>query len=52
MDTDSGLHGVGECTLNGFAKTVEAAVQELKHFVIGEDPFNVENQTLRLFRDV
>lgn len=52
VDTDSGLHGIGECTLNGFAKTVETAVQELKHFVIGEDPFNVENHTLRLFRDV
>ena len=52
VDTDSGFHGIGECTLNGFAKTVETAVQELKRFVIGEDPFNVENHTLRLFRDV
>jgi len=52
VDTDEGLHGIGECTLNGFAKTVEAAVHELKRFVIGQDPFNVEQHSLRLFRDV
>src|SRR5258706_487632 len=52
VDTDEGIHGVGEATLNGFAKTVEAAIQELKRFVIGEDPFDVENHTLKLFREV
>src|SRR5918912_1110828 len=52
VDTDEGLHGIGEATLNGFAKTVEAAIQELKRFVIGQDPFDVENHTLRLFREV
>src|SRR5258706_15024071 len=52
VDTDEGIHGIGEATLNGFAKTVEAAIHELKRFVIGEDPFDVENHSLRLFRDV
>jgi galactonate dehydratase len=52
VDTDEGLHGIGECTLNGFARTVEAAVHELKQFVIGRDPFDVEQHSLRLFRDV
>ena len=52
VDTDEGLHGIGECTLNGFAKTVEAAVHELKRFVIGQDPFDVEQHSLRLFREV
>jgi galactonate dehydratase len=52
VDTDEGVHGIGEATLNGFAKTVEAAIHELKRFVIGEDPFNVENHTLKLFREV
>lgn len=52
VDTDAGIHGIGEATLNGFAKTVEAAIQELKRFVIGEDPFDVENHTLKLFREV
>ena len=48
VDTDSGFHGIGECTLNGFAKTVETAVQELKRFVIGEDPFNKVIKQIRL----
>jgi galactonate dehydratase len=52
VDTDEGIHGIGEATLNGFAKTVEAAIHELKRFVIGEDPFDVENHTLKLFREV
>jgi galactonate dehydratase len=52
VDTDEGLHGIGECTLNGFARTVEAAVHELKQFVIGRDPLDVEQHSLRLFREV
>jgi galactonate dehydratase len=52
VDTVEGIHGIGEATLNGFAKTVEAAIHELKRFVIGEDPFDVENHTLKLFREV
>lgn len=52
IDTDEDIHGIGEATLNGFAKTVEAAIHELKRFVIGKDPFDVEQHSLRLFRDV
>jgi galactonate dehydratase len=52
VDTDEGVHGIGEATVNGFAKTVEMAIHELKRFVIGQSPFDVENHTLRLFRDV
>lgn len=52
VDTDEGIHGIGEATLNGFAKTVEAAIHELERVVIGQDPFDVENHSLRLFRDV
>lgn len=50
--TDENVYGIGEGTLNGFAKTVEAAVHELKHLVIGMDPFDVETISLKLFRDV
>jgi galactonate dehydratase len=52
VETDEGIHGIGEATLNGFAKTVDAAIHELKRFVIGKDPFDVENHTLSLFREV
>ena len=52
VTTDEGIHGIGEGTLNGFAKTVEAAIHELKHLVIGLDPFQVEVVSLKLGRDV
>lgn len=52
VETDEGLHGCGEGTLNAFAKTVEAAIHELKPLVIGLDPFQVELLTQRMARDV
>ncbi len=50
--TDSGLHGVGEGTLNGFARTTEAAVHEMKHLVIGRNPFDIDPIVLSLTRDL
>ena len=38
LHTDEGLTGLGEGTLNGFIRTTEAAIRELEHLVIGEDP--------------
>jgi galactonate dehydratase len=52
VTTDEGLYGVGEGTLNYFAKTIETAIHELKPFVIGMDPFQVEIISQRLIRDV
>ena len=39
--TDEEIYGIGEATMNGFIKTTEAAVHELKHFAIGRDPREV-----------
>ena len=39
--TDSDVYGIAEATINGFIKTTEASVHELKHFAIGRDPFEV-----------
>ncbi|HYP12701.1 MAG TPA: mandelate racemase/muconate lactonizing enzyme family protein [Bryobacteraceae bacterium] len=50
--TDEGIYGIGEGTLNFFAKTVEAAIHELKPLIIGMDPFQVEIITQKLVRDV
>ncbi len=52
VSTDEGIYGVGEGTLNYFAKTIEAAIHELKPFVLGMDPFQVEILSQRLIRDV
>ena len=42
VETDSGLHGVGEATLEGRSKTVETAVHELKRYLVGKDPYAIE----------
>jgi galactonate dehydratase len=52
VTTDEGLYGVGEGTLNYFARTVETAIHELKPLIMGLDPFQVEIISQRLIRDV
>ena len=48
VHTDAGVTGLGEGTLNGFVKTIEAAVHELEHLVVGEDPRDVRRLWRRL----
>ena len=52
IETDEGIHGIGEGTLNAFGATVDAAIKELAPFIIGMDPFQVEIISQRLIRDV
>jgi galactonate dehydratase len=52
VHTDEGLYGIGEGTVNAFAKTVEAAIHELWPFYGGMDPFQIEAITQRMWRDV
>ncbi len=53
VDTDQpGLYGVGEGTLNGFARTVEAAIHELAPQYELMDPFQIETIYQRMTRDL
>lgn len=52
VSTDEGIYGIGEGTQNFFARTVEAAIHELEHLVLGLDPFRIETLVGRLVRDV
>ncbi len=52
VDTDAGIHGVGEGTLNGFIGTTEAGIRELEHLVIGEDPRRVRALAKRMLDSV
>lgn len=51
ISTDEGITGIGEGTVNGFAKTTEAAIHEMFHVIKGMDPFDTSRISLRLFRD-
>ena len=50
--TDAGIHGIGEGTLNGFIRTTEAGVHELKHLAIGEDPRRITALAKRMLDSV
>jgi galactonate dehydratase len=52
VETDEGIHGIGEGTLGQLSRTVEAAVHEFSPFVLGFEPFQVEAIVGRLTRDV
>ncbi len=52
VHTDQDIHGIGEGTLNGFIKTTEAAVRELEHLAIGQDPRQVQALAKRLMESV
>ncbi len=52
VHTDSGLVGLGEGTLNGFIRTTEAAVRELEHLAVGQDPAHITRLAKRLLDSV
>ncbi len=52
VESDDGLVGVGEGTVNCFGQTTEQAIRELAPHVIGQDPFQIELLLQRLVRDI
>jgi galactonate dehydratase len=52
VDTDEGIHGIGEGSLGHLSKTVEAAVHEMKPFIVGLEVFQTETLVTRLTRQV
>lgn len=50
IDTDEGIVGWGEPVLEGRARTVEAAVLELSHYLIGQDPRNINDLWQLMYR--
>ena len=50
IETDAGIHGVGEATLEGKSKTVEGAVVELTRYIVGKDPFAIEKHFQEMYR--
>lgn len=50
VNTDTGLTGVGEATLEGRAESVTAAVGDLSRRLVGEDPARIQHLWQRLYR--
>ena len=51
VETDSGLYGWGEATLEYKEHTVEAAIHDLEGYLIGKDPRNIEAFRHDCYRD-
>ena len=49
--TDSGIDGTGEATLEYREQTVCVAIDELKRYLIGKDPHNIEKFWHDCYRD-
>ncbi len=52
VHTDEGITGVGEATVNAFARTVEAGIREQETLIIGKDPFSPRRITEGIRRDL
>lgn len=50
--TGDGLEGVGECSLNGFAKTTVACIEELSRYFLGKRPEEYATITQRMLTDL
>lgn len=51
IDTDSGIHGVGDATVERRETAVAAVVETLKIYLLGKDPFAVEHHAERMNRE-
>jgi galactonate dehydratase len=52
VDTDEGVHGVGEATLEHREKTVAEAITELERSFVGKDPARIQDLWHTAYRDV
>jgi len=51
VETDAGLHGWGEATLEYKEPTVAAAIHDLEGYLLGKDPHNIEAFRHDCYRD-
>ena len=51
ISTDEGISGWGEPVLEGHAETLAAKVKELETFLIGRDPFLIEDTWQMIYRN-
>ena len=50
VETDAGITGVGEASLEGKEKAVEAAVADMARFIVGRDPTRIEQNWQIMYR--
>ncbi|NLM78594.1 MAG: galactonate dehydratase [Ruminococcaceae bacterium] len=51
IDTDEGLSGVGEATLEYKEKALEGALEHIRAYLVGKNPFEIEKHYHDIYRD-
>jgi len=51
IETESGLYGIGEASLEGRELTISAAVSEMRRYLVGKDPAEIARHTFALYRE-
>ncbi|MBK9166224.1 MAG: mandelate racemase/muconate lactonizing enzyme family protein [Bryobacterales bacterium] len=51
IETDSGIRGVSETVMKRWTHTIEQAIQELRRYLIGKDPTEIEEHWEKMYRD-
>jgi galactonate dehydratase len=52
VETDEGIHGIGEGTLGNMTRATEGVIHEVKHLILGLEVFQIEMMLRRLLRDI
>ena len=50
VETDEGIYGLGEATLEGKEESVSAALGEFRRYLVGKDPFQIEHHWQVMYR--
>ena len=50
VETDEGIHGLGEVGIRFWGSAIEKAIEHLSEVVVGQDPFSTERLWQRMFR--
>ena len=51
VETNEGVHGAAEATFRGKSRAVQAALESMRDYFVGADPFDTEDIWLRMYRD-
>jgi len=50
VETDEGIYGLGDATLEGKEESVKAAIMEFRGYLIGKNPFHIEHHWQVMYR--
>ena len=51
VETDEGITGVAEALMKRKSRTIEQSILELKRYLVGKDPTEIETHWERMYRD-